>query len=124
MALSLVLFACAPEQRAETRQLSSDKREASIKGSAGWSKWCGPLEQAKGLAPKGTPTDKATLGCPEALDKGALQAIYPEALWPTLKGPKESVEVLYEAALSLETSTSMDPQCCYSVKHALGPEPR
>ena len=123
-ALFGTLSACAPETsgpRGELRALTSEVREATITGSAGWSKWCGPLRQAERLAPQDMPKPSGAIPCPESLSRDALKALYPPTLWPTLKGAGERIEVLYERALSHARSTSMDPRCCYSVKHALAP---
>ena len=123
----LAIQSCAPESTTvagELRTIESAPRSARIKGSASWSKWCGPLGVAVDMKVTPDADEKAALPCPTAIQKSALKALYPEDMWPKITAPGESAEVVYEAALSLKESTSVDTQCCYSVKHALAPAKR
>ena len=126
LAFSALFSGCKGEPRrasGELRELPSTHREATIKGNAGWSKWCGPLAQAQAMAEPSAQHPTGALPCPNLLAKDALKARYPASQWPKLSKVGESVEVFYEEALSIETSTTTDPRCCYSVKHALAPSP-
>lgn len=127
VAQAFVMNACqrsSSEAQGETRSLDERSKPPRVKGSASWSKWCAPLGLAEEVSVKGGEHKGSPLPCPAALRKEALKALYPKDMWPVLSAPGESVEIFYEQALSIEASTSLDTQCCYSVKHALAPPKR